>query len=114
MSVFSDRQLGALVAAALVGLWYFRGRLDEAFKGWTRPAGALLSDATAWANGNERLTFTPLVLQPGYFADDWSMTAEAYRVLVKAYPRELAELLTPGGVLKPEYRGLVGSPFTLK
>ena len=119
--MFSDRQLLGLGAAALAGLWWLKGRAvaayeqaDQVAEEWTAPAGQWLSDVTASANGNERVEFTALQLQRHYFDENWQMTAEAYRILMKVYPGELAEILTPGGVLKPQYRGLMGQPITIR
>lgn len=103
----------AVIVAAAYGIYLLKKMYsagDKVAEKATAPAGQLLSDIGAWANGWEPVVLTNLIIQPWYLDNNYRLTAEAEKVIKKAYPNEYANFFS-NNVLKPEYRKLIGQPI---
>lgn len=104
-----------LIAVAVIYVAYLfsKGfnRMDKAAEVATKPIGNMLSDFTAWTNGNHRVEQTDLVIQPWYMVGN-KISDQAWDVLSKdpGYEALLGKLFD-GRTLKPEYRDLIGKPI---
>ncbi|QBF81269.1 hypothetical protein EXU30_00095 [Shewanella maritima] len=105
------------IAAAAIYIVYMASkafaRMDSTANAITAPAGSLISDVTAWANGNHRIEFTPLVIQPHYLNANYVISDQAWEVLTRnPQYKQLMYGLFDNRVLKPQYRHLVGQQIT--
>jgi uncharacterized protein (UPF0333 family) len=113
MQGLSNIKSVAVIAASIYGIYLLKKMYsagDKIAEKATAPAGELLSDVSAWANGWEPVVLTNLIIQPWYLDNNYRLTAEAEKVIKKAYPAEYAHFFN-GNLLKHEYIKLIGQPI---
>ncbi|WP_394131647.1 hypothetical protein [Shewanella maritima] len=114
--VLSSAKNLAVAIAVIYGVYmaskaYKKG--DEAANEITKPAGDLLSDITAWSNGNHRIEVTDLVIQPWYLDSDYRISNDAWNALNKIPTyTALMQKLFDDRILKPQYRQYIGKPIS--
>jgi hypothetical protein len=104
----------ALVAIAVMyGIYSFKKAYqvgDKLVNTVTAPLGQAWSDVSAWAGGYQPVELTNLVIRRHYMDINYRLTDEAYSVLGRAHPSELAYYFQ-NRVLKAQYRHLIDQPI---